>query len=1072
MNETATYASKSLVPAPGNGSPPLTNARPREVSFPVTGMTCASCVNRVEKAIGKVAGVENVAVNLATERATVSYDPGETTLAAIAEAVERAGYGVADLPPEPVSIAGALEPAPLSTAENGGTLPAGPTEAVLSIEGMTCASCVRRVEKSLARVPGVSDANVNFATEQAVIRFDPAQTSLSDLRAAVDKAGYRVGEGVDDSVAAPAAPAATAPVAASRTPAEAALEARERRRDHEIADLKLKWHVSLAVGLIMMALMFLPLPIAPGNLAPVLLIAATIVQFWAGAEFYRQTWAAARHGATNMNTLVVVGTSAAYLYSAFVVLWPDLAARWNLPFHLYFESAVIIIALVLLGRWLEARAKRSTGEAIKALMGLQAITARVIRDGVEQDIPTEEVVVGDLVRVRPGEKIPVDGVVREGSSTVDESMLTGESMPVGKQAGATVFGATINRTGSFVFAATKVGRDTTLSQIMRLVEEAQGSKAPMQRLADSVSARFVPLVLALAVLTFAGWMIWGPDPKVSFALQAAIAVLVIACPCALGLAAPTAIMVGTGKAAENGILVRGGEALEQARKIDTIVLDKTGTLTRGQPMVSEIVPEGDFSADDLLGLAAALEVSSEHPLGEAVVAAAKSRGLALPAVTHFQSITGKGIEGRVAGQDVLVGNRALLAERGIAADALAAKADQLAATGATPVYVVVDGRPVGVIGIADTLKPESREAVAQLRALGLDVWMLTGDNRATAESIARQGGISPDRILAEVLPGEKADTVRALQAEGRTVAMVGDGINDAPALAQADLGIAIGTGTDVAIAASDITLIGGDLTQIVTAIALSRRTVATIRQGLFWAFAYNVALIPLAMGLLYPFTGIVLNPMIAAGAMALSSVSVVTNALRLRGFRRPKNANEIAHPSLWSRATDYAYLALIGLFGILAGVIAFNVLPQDNMAAMAMASGAGHGEESTAAPAFALPDRTVLVEAGDEMRFMPESLSVTAGETVAFVVTNTGEAVHELVIGDEATQQAHEAEMAEGAGHEDETDHNFANAVSVAPGETATLVYAFDEPGALLYGCHVPGHYAAGMKGMIEVRDA
>ena len=938
---------------------PTTERSPIEASFPVEGMTCASCVNRVEKAIAKVPGVESAGVNLATERATVTYDPSETDLARIAQAVEKAGYRVGDPPPEPLPATPVALVMPTEVvASNGATEPSpdGSSEAVVPIEGMTCASCVRRVERSLAKVPGVADASVNFATEQAVVRFDPARVSVADLRAAVEKTGYRIGEEVAEPAAA-AAPTTPALPAAPPSPAAAALEARDRRRDREIADLRLKWQVSLAVGAVMMALMFLPLPIAPWNLAPLLLIAATVVQFWAGGEFYRQAWAAARHGATNMNTLVVVGTSAAYLYSAFVTLWPELAARWNLPYHLYFESAVIIIALVLLGRWLEARAKRSTGEAIKALMGLQAKTARVIRGGVEQDVPVEAVVVGDLVRVRPGEKVPVDGIVREGASTIDESMLTGESLPVDKSVGATVFGATINRTGSFVFEATKVGHDTTLAQIVRLVEEAQGSKAPMQRLADAVSARFVPLVLVLAALTFVGWMLWGPEPRISYAIQAAIAVLVIACPCALGLAAPTAIMVGTGKAAENGILVRGGEALEQARRIDTIVLDKTGTITRGRPAVTEIVPAAGFTANDVLRAAASLEVGSEHPLGEAVVEAARARGLDLSSATDFQSITGKGIEGKIDGQDALVGNAALLAERGIPSQARAERAGELAAAGATPVYVAIDGQPAGLIGVADTVKPESREAVAQLRALGLDVWMLTGDNRGTAEAIARQVGIAPDRVLADVLPGDKAEQVRALQEEGKTVAMVGDGINDAPALAQADLGIAIGTGTDVAMAASDITLIGGDLTTIVTAIALSRKTVSTIRQGLFWAFAYNVALIPLAMGLLYPFTGIVLNPMIAAGAMALSSVSVVTNALRLRGFRRPRDAATIAHPSLRARVADYAYLLLIGLFGILAGVIAFNLLPEE----MEMSAMAREGTTPIVA-SYAVPGRTIVLQ--------------------------------------------------------------------------------------------------------------
>jgi Cu+-exporting ATPase len=851
------------------------------------------------------------------------------------------------------------------------------------------------------------------------------------------------------------------------SPAEAALQARERRRDHDIAELRLKWQVSLAVGLVMMAVMFLPLPIAPWNLAPILLIAATVVQFWAGGEFYRQTWAAARHGATNMNTLVVVGTTAAYVYSAFVTLWPQLAARWGLPYHLYFESAVIIIALVLLGRWLEARAKRSTGEAIKALMGLQAKTARVIRGEIEQDIPVEQVVAGDLVRVRPGEKIPVDGLVREGQSSVDESMLTGESMPVEKSPGETVFGATINRTGSFVFEATKVGRDTTLAQIVRLVEEAQGSKAPMQRLADSVSARFVPLVLFLAALTFAGWMILGPEPRVSYAIQAAIAVLVIACPCALGLAAPTAIMVGTGKAAENGILVRGGEALEQARRIDAIVLDKTGTLTRGTPAVSEIVPADGFNPDELLRLAAAVEVHSEHPLGEAVVAAAKTRGLEIPAATAFQSITGRGVEAQVDGSAVLAGNRALLEERGIAVADLLADAARLASTGATPVLLAIDGRAAGAIGNADTLKPESRNADPEQRALALDVWMLTGDNRATAEAIARQTGIDPNHVLAEVLPGEKADTIRSLQTEGKTVAMVGDGINDAPALAQADLGIAIGTGTDVAIAASDITLIGGDLEQIVTAIALSRRTVATIRQGLFWAFAYNVALIPLAMGLLFPFTGIVLNPMIAAGAMALSSVSVVTNALRLRSFRRPKNAAEIAHPPMTARVMDYAYLLLIGLFGILAGVIAFNILPRDDMTAMAGAALVPAAEMRATTASLALPDRTILLRGGDALVPDPAGFAYRAGETVAFVVTNATDTDRVFAIDDNG-----QAMTGDTMGESGSTGMNPMRQIVIQPGQTATLVNAFTQLGTASILWTPVDHHDNGYSATIEVRNA
>src|SRR5215204_3624273 len=550
-----------------------------DVTFPVTGMTCASCVNRVEKAIGKVPGVERAGVNLATERATVSYDPRQTTVADIATAVERAGYGVIDLPADPVVAPEPSSPAvPSGNGSDDAPAP-GITETVLPIEGMTCASCVRRVEKGLEKVPGVTAANVNLATERASVAYDPAVANFSQLTDAVEKAGYKVG----------ALPAAAARIAPAAVPAADMVDKRALARDREIADLKRKSLVSLVVGVAMMMLMFAPLPfeIAIRDLAPLLLIAATIVQFWAGGVFYSAAWAAAKHGGTNMSTLVAVGTSAAYGYSAFVTLWPELSARWGFEFHLYYESAVIIIALILMGRWLEARAKKRTGEAIKTLMGLQANTARVIRDGLEQDVPIDQVVVGDLVRVRPGEKVPVDGVVTDGRSALDESMLTGESLPVEKGPDDTVIGATLNKTGSFVFRATKVGAETTLAQIVKLVEEAQGSKAPMQRLADTISSYFVPVVLVLAALTFGAWLIFGPS--LTFALTAAIAVLVIACPCALGLAAPTAIMVGTGKAAENGILVRGAEALEQARKIDTIVLDKTGTLTRGKPSVTAIV---------------------------------------------------------------------------------------------------------------------------------------------------------------------------------------------------------------------------------------------------------------------------------------------------------------------------------------------------------------------------------------------------------------------------------------------------------------------------------------------------
>ncbi|HEX2037775.1 MAG TPA: copper-translocating P-type ATPase, partial [Chloroflexota bacterium] len=727
---------------------------------------------------------------------------------------------------------------------------------------------------------------------------------LEQLTAAVEKAGYKVGE---------RPPASAPPVP----------DGHEQARQREIDDLKRKWTVALPAGLGMMALMYVPLPLdAMDVLMPALLVIATVVQFWAGRSFYGAAWAAARHGATNMNTLVALGTTVAWGYSAFVTLWPGLAEGWGLPVHVYFETAVVIIALILLGRWMEAKAKKQTAGAIKALMGLQAKTARVIRDGHERDVPIEQVRVGDLVRVRPGEKVPVDGTIEEGHSSLDESMLTGESLPVEKGPGDEVIGATLNKTGSFVFRATKVGQDTTLAQIVRLVEDAQGSKAPMQQLADTVAGYFVPVVIGTAFLTFLAWLILGPETgRLTFAVGTAIAVLIIACPCALGLATPTAIMVGTGKAAEHGVLIRGGEALEQARKIDTIVLDKTGTLTRGRPAVTRVVPANGLSEPDLLRLAAAAEVGSEHPLGEAIVARARELALHLPKAEAFESVTGKGIRASVEGRELLLGNRALMEEVGVRLDGLDARAQELARGGATPMYVAVEGQGAGLIAVADTLKPESREAVEELRALGLEVWMLTGDNRATAEAIAREVGIDPRHVIAEVLPEQKAEQIKALQAAGggKVVAMVGDGINDAPALAQADLGIAIGSGTDVALAASDVTLIGADLRNIVTAIALSRKTVAVIKQGLFWAFAYNVLLIPVAMGALYPFTGVLLDPVLAAAAMAMSSVAVVTNALRLRGFTRPASAKAILRPSLRSRLGDAAYLAGVAVLSLAVG---------------------------------------------------------------------------------------------------------------------------------------------------------
>ena len=1019
----------------------------KQITLPVTGMTCASCVRRIEKALARVDGVQDASVNLATERAKVTYDADAVTLDQMKAAVEKAGYGVRELPVEAAPSPATAQPTIALEPARG----SAPGTLMLPVEGMTCASCVTRIEKALKKVPGVQEANVNLATEQARVVFDPAVAGREQFSAAVEKAGYKVG-----------AERAPEPVVQMPSPAPAAtaepVDQHEQERQHEIDDLRRKSLVSLAAGIAMMALMYLPLNLDMMLLAPVLLIVSTIIQFWAGRGFYRAAWAAGKHGSTNMNTLVAVGTSVAYGYSAFVTLWPTLAERWGFPFHLYYETAVIIIALILMGRWLEARAKKQTGAAIKALMGLQAKTARVIRNGVEQDVPIETVQAGDLVRVRPGEKVPVDGVVTEGRSALDESMLTGESLPVEKLPGDTVIGATLNKTGSFVFRATKVGKDTTLAQIVRLVEDAQGSKAPMQRLADTISGVFVPAVLVLAALTFIGWMIVGPDPRLTWALQAAIAVLIIACPCALGLATPTAIMVGTGKAAEHGILIRGGEALEQARKITTIVLDKTGTLTRGKPAVTELVTEAGMTDTELLRLAAAAEVGSEHPLGEAIVGRARELGLDLPKVEQFASVTGKGIQATVGGHALALGNRALMQQMGVQLNGLVERADDLARGGATPMYVAVDGAGAGLIAVADTLKPESREAVAQLKALGLDVWMLTGDNQATAEAIAREVGI--EHILADVLPEQKSDKVKALQVEGRIVAMVGDGINDAPALAQSDLGIAIGTGTDVAMAASDVTLIGGDLRSIVTAIALSRKTVGAIKQGLFWAFAYNVLLIPVAMGALFPFFGVLLNPVLAAAAMAMSSVSVVTNALRLRSFRQPRDANEILHPPFRARVGEYAYLVGIALIALAIGGAALTLArPEKDGMSTVVAAGM---------PTTAQPSRTLEIRAGDDLRFTPEAIRVQAGETIAFKVSNIGTVPHEFVVGDEAVQQEHEEEMVSGKGMTG-MDDDASYAIDVPAGETTTLIYTFTKEGTLIYGCHVPGHYGAGMRGVITV---
>ena len=835
-----------------------------EVSLPITGMTCASCVRRVERSLAKVEGVEGATVNLATERATVRFDPAIVPVDRLRGAVEAAGYGVRT------------------------------EEITLPISGMTCASCVRRVERAIGRVPGVESASVNLATERATVRYLPGTTEREALSRAVESAGYGV----------------------RATQVEGDVEAAEARelgeRQHELRILKLKIIASLSVAAILMLLMFWPGWLFGGSPWPhdetfvAQFLLATPIQFWAGWQFYRQAWAVGRHGQTNMSTLVAIGTSAAYGYSTFVTFWPERVHTAGMMAQVYFDSAAIIIGLILLGRFFEARARAQTGSAIKQLLGLAPKTARVVRDGEEIEIPVAMLAVGDLIRVRPGEKVPVDGVVLEGRTAIDESMLTGESLPVEKSPGDEVIGATLNATGAFVFRATKVGRDTALGQIVRLVSEAQGSKAPIQRIADTISAYFIPVVLVLAGGTFAVWMLVGPEPRFTYALLATIAVLIIACPCALGLATPTAIMVGTGKGAELGVLIKGGEALEQAHKINAIVLDKTGTITRGKPALTDVIPHGDFASDRLLVLAASAEQGSEHPLATAVVGGARERGLPVGAMADFVASAGHGIEATIEGLIVLVGSPRFLRERGIDPDGVAEAATRLAAAGKTPVYVAVDGRLVGLLGVADTVKAESAGAIAQLGALGLDVWMITGDNEVTARAVAKHVGIGDDRVLAEVLPGEKAAKVRELQERGQTVAMVGDGINDAPALAQADLGVAIGTGTDVAIEASDITLIGGELRGVDTAIALSRRTVTTIRQNLFWAFAYNVVLIPVAMGALYPLTGHLLSPALAAGAMALSSVSVVANSLRLRRFPTAASNRGIASAAFGESVREVA----------------------------------------------------------------------------------------------------------------------------------------------------------------------
>ncbi len=801
-------------------SPPVPETT-QTTELSVTGMTCASCVMRVEKKLKKVPGVTDAAVNLATERASVTYDPQHADPAALVKAVEAAGYGA-------------------TVREQDEPLSVG-----LGIEGMTCASCVRRVERALTKVPGVDHAAVNLATERATVTLS-GQATINDLLTAVEHAGYH----------------ATPLVEAEVVGEDAELiEERRRQRDMRIRLAKLILGLGLTLPILFIAMFKMDMRYRDYWL----LALTTPVWLIVGWDFHRNTIVNARHGAVNMDTLVSVGGSIAFFYSVVATFTGQ---------DTFYDTAAIIITFIFLGKVLEAIAKGRAGSAIRKLMGLQAKTARVVRGGIEQDIPVSQVLPGDVIIVRPGEKIPVDGTVMDGMSAVDESMLTGESLPVEKQPGDPVIGATINKQGLLTMRATAVGKKTQLAQIIRLVDAAQTAKAPIQQLADTISSIFVPAIFGIAALTFVGWLVAGRSPIA--AMVAAIAVIVIACPCALGLATPAAIMVGSGRGAEQGILLKGGESLQRVRQVDTVVLDKTGTVTRGEPDVTDILPVNGWTEDHLLRLAAIVEKGSEHPLAEAIVRYAQDRGFDLPSsVRGFEALVG-GVQGTVGKRTIVIGNQRLFAEAGIDSAPVRTHLDRLETDAKTAMLVGIDGELAGVIAVADTVKSTSSEAVRTLHRLGIRIVMLTGDNKKTAEAIGKDVGI--DEVIAEVRPADKAAVVKRLQEQGKVVAMVGDGINDAPALAQADAGIAMGTGTDVAMAAGDITLVKGDLRAIAQAIDLSKRTMRTIRQNLFWAFGYNVILIPLAV------LGKI-NPIFAAVAMALSSVTVLSNSLRLRGTK-------------------------------------------------------------------------------------------------------------------------------------------------------------------------------------------
>jgi len=818
----------------------------------ITGMTCSSCARAIERNVNKLDGVISANVNLATEKLNIEFDETIVDIQKVKDVIIKSGYGVQE--------------------ENIETT----REIIIPISGMTCAACARAVERAIKKLPGIKEVSVNLATEKAKVVYDTTSTRISAIKDAISKAGYKALE-----------------IEAGK---QADHERERREKETRILRTKFLFSLIFTVPLFYISMghmLGFPLPeflipeMHPVNFSITQLV-LTIPVIIAGYKFYTVGFGRLVRGEPNMDSLIAIGTSAAFIYGIYAII-QILNGNTDYVMNLYFESAGVIVTLILLGKYLENIAKGKTSEAIKKLMGLTPKTATVIHDGKEMTIPIDEVEVGDIIIVKPGEKIPVDGVVIEGLTSVDESMLTGESIPVEKGPGSKVVGASINKNGIIKFKATKVGKDTVLAQIIKLVEDAQASKAPIAKLADIISGYFVPTVIAIAVIAGAAWYFSGQSAV--FSLTIFISVLVIACPCALGLATPTAIMVGTGKGAEYGVLIKSGEALETAHKINTIVFDKTGTITEGKPEVTDIVlvneqyyeenTTGSYNEDELLRLAASAEKGSEHPLGEAIVNKAKERNIELLDVDSFQAIPGHGIEAIIEGKNILLGNKKLMDDRNIEI-ILQKESDRLAEEGKTPMYVAVDNKLVGIIAVADVMKSSSKRAIEMLHNMGIEVVMITGDNRRTAEAIASQAGI--DRVLAEVLPQDKANEVKKLQAEGKKVAMVGDGINDAPALAQADVGIAIGSGTDVAMESADIVLMRSDLMDVTTAIHLSKRTIRNIKENLFWAFAYNTAGIPIAAGLLFLLGGPLLNPMIAAGAMALSSVSVLTNALRLKRF--------------------------------------------------------------------------------------------------------------------------------------------------------------------------------------------